>query len=51
MKYIFLNLKRFDVPPQYGGVNRLAPVEGWGLSLIHISLRMGRPAPPTPSTP
>ena len=23
MKYIFLNLKRFDVPVEYGGVNRL----------------------------
>lgn len=34
MKYIFLNLKRFDVPPQYGGVNRLAPVEGWGRAIV-----------------
>ena len=30
MKYIFLNLKRFDVPPERGGVNRLAPAERWG---------------------
>ena len=34
MKYIFLNLKRFDGPPQYGGVNRLAPVEGWGRAIV-----------------
>lgn len=34
MKYIFLNLKRFDVPPPYGGVNRLAPVEGWGRAIV-----------------
>ncbi|WP_418666791.1 triose-phosphate isomerase family protein [Allofournierella sp.] len=34
MKYIFLNLKRFDVPPQYGGVNRLAPVEGWARAIV-----------------
>ena len=34
MKYIFLNLKRVDVPPQYGGVNRLAPVEGWGRAIV-----------------
>lgn len=26
MKYVFLNLKRFDVPVELGGVNRLAPV-------------------------
>ena len=22
MKYIFVNLKRFDVPPEFGGVNK-----------------------------
>ena len=26
MKHIYLNLKRFDVPVELGGVNRLAPV-------------------------
>ena len=36
MKHIFLNLKRFDVPVSYGGVNRIAPMQEWGLSLIHI---------------
>ena len=30
MKHIFLNLKRFDVPAAYGGVNRLAPMQEWG---------------------
>lgn len=30
MKYIFLNLKRFDVPPEFGGVNRIASLKDWG---------------------
>ncbi len=30
MKHIFLNLKRFDVPVELGGVNRIAPVSRWG---------------------
>ncbi|MEG0854669.1 MAG: triosephosphate isomerase, partial [Angelakisella sp.] len=30
MKFIFLNLKRFDVPPEFGGVNRIAPMADWG---------------------
>lgn len=30
MKHIYLNLKRFDVPGEYGGVNKIAPVEKWG---------------------
>ena len=30
MKHIFLNLKRFDVPVTYGGVNRIAPLHKWG---------------------
>ena len=34
MKYIFLNLKRFDVPVEYGGVNRLAPVAGWAEAIV-----------------
>ena len=32
MKHIFLNLKRFDVPVELGGVNRLAPMADWGKS-------------------
>lgn len=30
MKHIFLNLKRFDVTPELGGVNRLAAPAEWG---------------------
>ena len=30
MKHIFLNLKRFDVPVCYGGVNRIASMQDWG---------------------
>ncbi len=30
MKHIFLNLKRFDVPAEFGGVNRIAPLNEWG---------------------
>ena len=34
MKHIFLNLKRFDVPVKEGGVNRLAPIAGWGRAVV-----------------
>ena len=34
MKHLYLNLKRFDVPPVYGGVNRLAPGEKWGGTVV-----------------
>lgn len=34
MKHIYLNLKRFDVPPEYGGVNRLALVKDWGATVV-----------------
>lgn len=34
MKYIFLNLKRFDVPAEHGGVNRLCPICEWGGSVV-----------------
>lgn len=30
MKHIFLNLKRFDIPKEAGGVNAIAPVGAWG---------------------
>ena len=30
MTHIYLNLKRFDVPVEYGGVNRIAPLKDWG---------------------
>lgn len=34
MKYIFLNLKRFDVPSELGGLNRLDDVSKWGENII-----------------
>lgn len=34
MKHIYLNLKRFDVPVELGGVNRLAPVREWGKAVV-----------------
>lgn len=34
MKHIYLNLKRFDVPVEYGGGNRLAPVRDWGAAVV-----------------
>jgi triosephosphate isomerase len=34
MKYIFVNLKRFDVPPESGGINRLAPPNKWAETII-----------------
>ena len=37
MKHIYLNLKRFDIPPQLGGVNRIAPPELWGEHIIRCT--------------
>ncbi len=34
MKHIYLNLKRFDVPVEYGGVNRLAPIPEWAAHIV-----------------
>ena len=34
MKHIYLNLKRFDICPRYGGVNRLAPAAEWGRTIV-----------------
>lgn len=34
MQYIFLNLKRFDLPVTYGGVNRIAPFAQWGSAVV-----------------
>ena len=34
MKHIFLNLKRFDISPAKGGVNRLAPMKDWGRTIV-----------------
>ncbi|NLS85923.1 MAG: triosephosphate isomerase [Ruminococcaceae bacterium] len=35
MKHIFLNLKRFDISPAHGGVNRLAPMGQWGAAIVN----------------
>ena len=34
MKHIYLNLKRFDVPTEFGGVNRIAPVTDWAAYIV-----------------
>ncbi len=34
MKHLFLNLKRFDISPAMGGVNRLAPMQDWGRVIV-----------------
>lgn len=34
MKHICLNLKRFDVPTNLGGVNRLSPMQEWGAFVV-----------------
>ena len=34
MKHIFLNLKRFDVLKEYGGVNSLAPLDKWANTIV-----------------
>ena len=34
MKHIFLNLKRFDVPAELGGVNRIAAMNEWGSYIV-----------------
>ena len=34
MKHIYLNLKRFDVPAELGGVNRIADMKEWGKYIV-----------------
>lgn len=34
MKHIYLNLKRFDISPSKGGVNRLCSVNEWGKYIV-----------------
>ena len=34
MKHIYLNLKRFDVPAELGGVNRIADRKEWGKYIV-----------------
>lgn len=46
VNYIFLNLKRFDIEPRFGGVNRIAPAREWGAT-ISSALREGLAARPS----
>lgn len=34
MKQIFVNLKRFDIPSEYGGVNRIGQSKNWATNII-----------------
>jgi triosephosphate isomerase len=34
MKHIYLNLKRFDIPRKWGGVNGLAAIDEWAATII-----------------
>lgn len=34
MKLIYLNLKRFDIPREKGGVNSIAPIREWGKYIV-----------------
>lgn len=34
MKHIYLNLKRFDIPKEYGGVNSIARPKEWGKYIV-----------------
>lgn len=34
MKHIYLNLKRFDVPGELGGVNHIARIQDWGSYIV-----------------
>lgn len=34
MKHIYLNLKRFDIPKEAGGVNSIAPAAEWGRYIV-----------------
>lgn len=33
-KNIYINLKRFDISPFHGGVNRIAPMQDWGATVM-----------------
>lgn len=38
MKHIYLNLKRFDISPARGGVNRLVPMRDWGKTVVDSTM-------------
>lgn len=35
MKFLFLNLKRFDIPKELGGVNSIAPINDWAGYIVN----------------
>jgi len=35
VKFIFLNLKRFDIPKEFGGVNSIAPMKNWAAHIVN----------------
>ena len=37
MKHIFFNAKRFDISPERGGVNRIAPMQEWAAHIISLT--------------
>lgn len=39
MKQLYLNLKRFDVPTEFDGVNRLAEMKNWATEIIESTQR------------
>ncbi len=47
MKHIYLNLKRFDIPAQMGGVNSLAPITDWGGAIVERTQEALRAYGPT----
>ena len=43
MKHIYLNLKRFDIPAETGGVNRIASPAEWGPYIVSHTRPSWRP--------
>ena len=43
MKHIFLNLKRFDIPRNFGGVNGIAPIQDWGSYIVENTQEQLKP--------
>lgn len=38
MQHIYVNFKRFDIPPTLGGVNRVAPSRDWATTIVDATL-------------
>ncbi len=45
MKHIYLNLKRFDIPREKGGVNSIAPIREWGKYIVENTEKVLRAFP------